>query len=169
MPILVDWQPSITASYPSFPTDPSLHLPAISQSRSSPSTSSQFPLKYSLTCPSLIHSYYMSSPFQYLIPCLDLYTAPSIPHQFLLSIFVAVPPVHVPFWISPSPITQSAHIHLSHSLHSTPKHYSWFHHHFIHLYFNCFTYGSRPKYLSQTIQTFITCTNPWFYFNTKFF
>ena len=52
-----------------------LHLPQIllyifqpSQPRSSPSfTSLRFTLKYFLNSPSLIHSYYMSSPFKYLL------------------------------------------------------------------------------------------------------
>jgi hypothetical protein len=35
----------------------------------------------------------MSSPFQYLLLCLELCTAPSVPDQFLLSIFVALPPI----------------------------------------------------------------------------
>ena len=52
-----------------------LHLPQIrllgfrsSQSRSSPSSASiRFTLKYFLNCPSLIHSYYTSNPFQFFL------------------------------------------------------------------------------------------------------
>ena len=50
------------------------HLPPIllqifqpSQTRSSPSTSLRFTFKYFLNCPSLIHSCYMSNPFQALL------------------------------------------------------------------------------------------------------
>jgi len=46
----------------------SLHIFQLSESSSSPSsTSLRLTLKYFLNCPSLIHSYYMSNPFQSLL------------------------------------------------------------------------------------------------------
>ena len=63
-------------------------------------------------CP--IHSSFF---FQYLLLCLDIYISPSIHNQFLLSIFLALPPVHVPFLIFSCPMYQA----FSSPFHSQPK------------------------------------------------
>jgi len=75
-----------------------LHLPKIllhifhpSQSKSSlSSTSIQVTLQYFCNCPSLVHSYYMSSPFQNLPLYLYPYTATSM-HQKCTAIYFFLP------------------------------------------------------------------------------
>ena len=82
-----------------------LHIFLPSQTRSSPSsTSILFTLKYFLNCPFLIHSYYTSNPFQSFLFNIYYCIAPSIPHQFLFSTFLALPLVHISFLMFSSPM-----------------------------------------------------------------
>ena len=72
-----------------------LHIFYPSHSRSFTSSNPlRFIPKY-FNSPSLIHSCYMSDPFQYLPLCLDPYVAPSVPDNFLISTLLALPLVHV--------------------------------------------------------------------------
>ena len=127
-----------------------LYIFQLFQSRSSPfRTSLQFTLKYFLNCPSLIHSYYMSNPFE--SPLLISTAMSRFLYSSINSSLVVI--FHIPcsttgpctlLDIFLSYMGLFISIPLTAQFHST--HYSWFHHWFTYLNFNCFTHGSRPKY-----------------------